>query len=226
MSDSGSQSIPPFDLSSEEGVENESPTLRMTRSELTGHFTEHRERLWRTVQVRMDPRLYGRVDPDDILQEAYLDAEKRLGHFAEEVRFTPFVWLRLIVGQTLINVHRRHLSVQKRDASRERRQSSVLRHRCDASSQLIAIQLSGSHTSPSEAIMRKEQVDRLAEGLSGLSEMDREILTLRHFEELSNKECAELLDIEQKAASIRYVRAIKRLRECLRDAAEFDGDDF
>ena len=74
--------------------------------------------------------------------------------------------------------------------------------------------------------MRREQIDRLAKSLDSLSEMDREILTLRHFEELSNKEVAQLLGIQQKAASIRYVRAIKRLRECLNQTSEFDGIGF
>ena len=90
--------------------ENDSQdSYRMTKELLTEEFTANRERLWRTVQVRMDSRLYGRVDPDDVLQEAYMDAMKRVGHFAEELNYSPFVWLRLIVGQTLINVHRRHI---------------------------------------------------------------------------------------------------------------------
>lgn len=195
----------------------------MTRKDLTEHFTAHRQRLWRTVHVRMDPRLYGRVDPDDVLQEAYLDAEKRLGHFAEEVNFTPFVWLRLIVGQTLINVHRRHLGTQKRDASRERRAATGLQYAYSATSQQLAFQLAASQTSPSEALMRDERVDRLAQSLASLSELDREILTLRHFEDLSNKEVAQLLNIQQKAASIRYVRALKRLRACLEQDDQFEG---
>lgn len=203
----------------EDGTPDE-PT-RMTREQLTEQFTKHRDRLWRTVQLRMDPRLYGRVDPDDVLQEAYMDAEKRLGHFAEELDFTPFVWLRLIVGQTLINVHRRHIGAQKRDASRERPQSNPLQHQYSATSQQFAFQLAGNQTSPSEVLMRDERVVQLADSLDELSEIDREILTLRHFEDLSNKEIAELLGIEQKAASIRYIRAIKRLKACLAGHDDF-----
>ena len=201
--------------------EDEMQPTRMTREQLTEEFTRHRERLWRTVQLRMDPRLYGRVDPDDVLQEAYIDAEKRLGHFAEEIKFTPFVWLRLIVGQTLINVHRRHIGAQKRDASRERTQSNSLRHQYSATSQQFAFQLAANQTSPSEMLMRDERVIQLADSLESLSEVDREILTLRHFEDLSNKEIAELLGIEQKAASIRYIRAIKRLKSCLTGHDDF-----
>lgn len=192
-----------------------SETIRMTKQLLTEHFSENRERLWRTIQTRMDPRLYGRVDPDDILQEAYLDAIKRVGHFAEEVNYTPFVWLRLIVGQTLINVHRRHLGAKKRDASRERSINRTFKYEMSASTEAMAFQLAASQTSPSEALVRSEEVAELASAISGLTDIDREILTLRHFEDLSNKEVAELLQIEQKAASIRYVRAIQRLKKCL-----------
>ncbi|MEL7499416.1 MAG: sigma-70 family RNA polymerase sigma factor [Planctomycetota bacterium] len=213
-------------MSSSEPNPDSSNQLRMTREQLTVEFTNHRDRLWRAVHVRMDPRLYGRVDPDDVLQEAYLDAEKRLGHFAEEVGFTPFVWLRLIVGQTLINVHRRHIGAQKRDASRERSQSSGLKYQYNATSQQFAFQLAASQTSPSEVLMRDERVSQLAASLESLSEVDREILTLRHFEDLSNKEIAQLLGIEQKAASIRYVRAIKRLKECLGGQEDFHGMGF
>lgn len=191
-------------------------SLRMTKQLLTDEFSQHRERLWRTVQVRMDPRLYGRVDPDDVLQEAYMDAMKRVGHFAEELSYSPFVWLRLIVGQTLINVHRRHIGAKKRDATREKsRSKGGLRFEYSATSQSIALQLAGNQTSPSQAAVRSEMVEDLSSSLESLSEIDREILTLRHFEDLSNKEVAELLGIEQKAASIRYVRAVKRLKSCM-----------
>jgi len=189
-------------------------SYRMTKEILTEEFIANRERLWRTVQVRMDSRLYGRVDPDDVLQEAYLDAMKRVGHFAEELTYSPFVWLRLIVGQTLINVHRRHLKAKMRDASKERSIESGMRFKMSATSQTLAMQLALSQTSPSQAAIRTEEVERLSKAIDSLTEVDREILTLRHFEELSNKEVAELLRIEVKAASIRYIRAIQRLKKC------------
>jgi RNA polymerase sigma-70 factor (ECF subfamily) len=188
---------------------------RMTKELLTREFTLHRERLWRTVHTRMDPRLFGRVDPDDVLQEAYLDAMKRVKHFAEELTFSPFVWLRLIVGQTLINVHRRHIGAKKRDASVERSVNQGLNFQMNATSKAMAIQLAANHTSPSQAAMRNELVETLTVALETMSEIDREILTLRNFEEMSNREVAELLGIEQKAASIRYVRAVQRLKKCM-----------
>ncbi len=192
-----------------------SDSIRMTKELLTHHFSENRDRLWRTVQMRMDQRLYGRVDPDDVLQEAYMDAMKRVSHFAEEVNFTPFVWLRLIVGQTLINVHRRHLKTKMRDASKEKSIDGGLKFQMSSTSQSFAMQLALSQTSPSQAVIRSEEIEKLAAAIETLTDVDREILTLRHFEELSNKEVAELLEIEPKAASIRYVRAIQRLQKCL-----------
>lgn len=189
--------------------------FRMTKELLTREFSLHRERLWRTVHTRMDSRLYGRVDPDDVLQEAYLDAMKRVNHFAEELTYTPFVWLRLIVGQTLINVHRRHIGAKKRDASMERSVNQALNFQMGATSKAMAIQLAANHTSPSQAAMRSELVESLESALETMTDIDREILTLRHFEDMSNSEVAELLGIEQKAASIRYVRAVQRLKKCM-----------
>lgn len=158
-----------MDSAPETSDAEESEAIRMTKQMLTEQFTEHRARLWRTVQVRMDQRLYGRVDPDDVLQEAYMDAMKRVGHFAEELSYSPFVWLRLIVGQTLINVHRRHIGAKKRDASREKsRSSGGLRFEYSATSQTIASQLAGNQTSPSQAAMRTEMVQELATSLESL----------------------------------------------------------
>ncbi len=203
------------------GSETSPPTgQRMTRDKLAEEFSKHRERLWRAVQVRMDPRLYGRVDPDDVLQEAYLDAEKRLNHFAEKLDCSAFIWLRLVVGQTLINIHRRHIGAKMRDASRDRSASQKLRHEFSASSQAIAYQISAQQTSPSGAALRTERVHELTEALDELKPIDREILTLRHFEDLSNKEVAELLEITEKNASIRYVRAIQRLKGFLQSNDE------
>lgn len=96
-----------------------SRVLRGDEGALADLFSLHRDRLWRTVHFRLDRRLAGRVDPDDILQEAYLNAAARIGHFADDSPDSFFVWLRFIVGQTMVDVHRRHLGAQKRDAVRE-----------------------------------------------------------------------------------------------------------
>jgi RNA polymerase sigma-70 factor, ECF subfamily len=181
-------------------------------------FSRERDRLWRMVQARLDRRLRGRVDPDDILQEAYLDATRRLSHFADEPSLSFFLWLRLIVGQTLIDVHRRHLDAQMRDAGRE---VTIARAGSPgASSASLAGYLVAHLTSPSQAVMRAEMEAQLREAIDSLDPIDREVLILRHFEELTNSEVAETLAIQVKAASIRYVRAVARLKAIL---AKFPG---
>ncbi len=190
-------------------------------------FSRHRERLWRMVRFRLDPRLHGRVDADDILQEGYLAAAGRVQHFQEDSSTSFFVWLRMILSQTLIDVHRRHLGVQMRDAGRE---ISIHGHRSlQATSVSLAAQLLGQFTSPSGAAARAEVAQQLEQAVDTMNPIDREVLALRHFEELTNSEVAEVLEIQPKAASIRYVRAIGRLKEILSRlpgfAEERDADD-
>lgn len=186
-------------------------------------FSRHRERLWRMVRFRLDRRLSGRVDADDVLQEAYLDAANRVSHFADDSSSSFFVWLRMIVGQTLIDVHRRHLGAQMRDAGRE---IAAQAPRCSQTTTVcLAANLLGHLTSPTLAARRAEVTARLETTLDGMDPIDREVLALRHFEELTNSEVAEVLGIKQKAASIRYVRALRRLKDILADAPGF-GDDY
>jgi RNA polymerase sigma-70 factor (ECF subfamily) len=176
-------------------------------------FSQHHGRLWRMVNFRLDQRLCGRVDADDVLQEAYLNAAQRIEHYLNNKTMSFFVWLRQIVLQTMIDLHRQHLGAQMRDAARE-----VSLHRGgypQATSISLAAHLLGSLTSPSQAAMRHEVSRQLEEALESMSTIDREVLALRHFEELTNSEVAEVLGIQQKAASIRYVRAIARLKEIL-----------
>jgi RNA polymerase sigma-70 factor, ECF subfamily len=181
-------------------------------SALADAFAQHRQRLWRIVNFRMDRRMSGRVDPDDVLQEAYLAASKRLEHYGRDGFSSPFLWLRLIVQQTLIDVHRRHLTTKGRDAGRE---SPIFGRHPQATSASLAICLVGGWTSPSQAAVRVELVDQVQAAIGTMSTTDQEILALRHFEELTNSEAAEALEIEPKAASIRYVRAILRLKDVL-----------
>ncbi|MBN1344733.1 MAG: sigma-70 family RNA polymerase sigma factor [Phycisphaerae bacterium] len=176
-------------------------------------FSMHRDRLWRMVHFRLDHRLRGRVDADDVLQEAYLEAAKRVEHFVDDSTTSFFVWLRMVVSQTLIDVHRRHLGAKMRDAGRE-----VPIHGPrypQATTVSLAIRLMGHLTSPSQAAMREEMYSRLEATLDEMDPIDREVLALRHFEELTNSEVAEVLGIQQKAASIRYIRAVKRLKDIL-----------
>lgn len=187
-------------------------------SALAEFFAAERPRLARMVDFRLDGRLRGRIDADDVLQEAYVDAAKRLDALRESQPMSPFVWLRLIVWQTLIDVHRRHLAAQMRDADRER---SLQARLADGTSHTMTFHLLGGLTSPSQAAVKAEMSALVTKALDDMNEIDREVLALRHFEELTNKETAEVLGIEAKAASIRYVRALARLKEVLRQVPGF-----
>ena len=169
-------------------------------------FSQCRPRLRRMVQLRMDRRLQGRLDPSDVLQEAWLDASKRAGEYAAHPTMSFFLWLRLLTGQKLLEIHRRHLGAKLRDAGRE---VSLYRGALpQASSVCLAAQLLGRLTTASQAAMRAERQRQIQEALDKLEPLDREILALRHFEELSNSEAAEALGLTKSAASNRYVRAL------------------
>jgi RNA polymerase sigma-70 factor (ECF subfamily) len=176
-------------------------------------FARYRDRLRRMVRLRMDRRLRGRVDPSDVLQEAQVEILRRVGEYAADPRVPPFLWLRLITGQRLSALHRRHLGAQGRDAGQE----IALHHgpMPQATSVSLAEMLLGRLTSPTQAAQRAEVRVLLQEALNGMDPLDREVLTLRHFEELSNAEVARVLGLTGTAASNRYIRALERLREIL-----------
>ena len=182
-------------------------------SALAKLFTRHRDRLWRMVTFRMDPRLHGRVDADDVLQEAWLNAVQRIDHFLRDASRSIFVWFRIIVNQTLVDIHRRHLGTKKRDASRDYSIDSGWS--AASTSVSLSFHLLGHLTSPSRAALRAELTEQLDAALAGMSEIDREVLALRHFEELTNRETAQALDISEQAASVRYMRALGRLKHII-----------
>ncbi len=182
--------------------------------ELFGELlARHRDRLRRVVQLRLDRRLQGRIDPSDVIQEAYLEASARLADYLRDPSIPFFVWLRFLTVQRLGMLHRRHLGAQARDAGKE---VSLYRGALpEASSAALAAQLVGRITSPSVAAIRAEMKIRLQEALNTLDPADREVLALRHFEQLTNAETAEVLEIKATAACNRYVRALERLRRVL-----------
>jgi RNA polymerase sigma-70 factor (ECF subfamily) len=176
-------------------------------------FARNRDRFRRMIRLRMDRRLRGRVDPSDVLQEAQLEILRRAPEYATDPRLPPFLWLRLITGQRLLALHRRHLGAQKRNAGQE----IALHHgpMPQVTSVSLAELLLGRLTSPTLAARRAEVRVLLQEALNGMEPLDREVLTLRHFEELTNAEVAQVLGLSKTAASNRYIRALERLREIL-----------
>jgi RNA polymerase sigma-70 factor (ECF subfamily) len=182
-------------------------------SALAELFDRHSDRLRRMVRMRLDRRLQGRIDPSDVLQEAQLDVLRRAGEYAENPNMPPFLWLRFLTGQRLLALHRQHLGAHMRDAGQE---VSLYRGALpEATSVSLAALLLGRLTSPTLAAQRAEMKLRLQEVLNGMDPIDREVLTLRHFEELSNSETAQVLGIGKTAACNRYLRALKRLKELL-----------
>jgi len=178
-------------------------------------FQRHRERLLRMVKIRLDRRLQARIDASDVVQDAYVDVMMRLQEYLQNPKIPLFLWLRLVVGDRLLKLHREHLGTQMRDVGRE---VSLYRDALPAaSSAALAAQLLGKHTSPTQAAVRAERMLRLQEALNSLEPIDREILSLRHFEELTRSEAAQVLGIEEATAAKRYVRALKRLRGVLRE---------
>jgi RNA polymerase sigma-70 factor (ECF subfamily) len=176
-------------------------------------FARHRDRLRRMVRLRLDCRLQGRVDASDVLQEAYLEVARRAADYTANPTMPFFLWLRFLTGQQLLMVHRRHLGAKIRDVGQEvSLYRGALPH---ASSVSLAAQLLGRITSPSLAAVRAEMQLKLQEVLNGMDPLDREVLTLRHFEALNNGETAAVLGIQKAAASNRYVRALRRLKEVL-----------
>jgi RNA polymerase sigma-70 factor (ECF subfamily) len=183
-------------------------------------FTLHRGALGRMVALRLDRRISSRLAPSDILQDAYIDAAKRVDHYLAKPDMPFYGWLRMIVGQRLIDAHRQHLGAQRRTANRD---ISIHGGAPGAQSMSLAIQLVGDLTSPSQAAQRNETLSRLEEALNRMDPVDREVLALRHFEELGNMEVAEILGIQKAAASKRYVRALRRLKEVLQSIPGFSN---
>ncbi len=176
-------------------------------------FELYEDRLYRLIDFRLDRSLHSRVDPDDILQDAYIDASKRIEHFLSREDATISVWLRLIVMQRLQLAVRHHLLTDKRDVRKE--VSMEPPSDCSAHQAGLAQLLADSITSPSAAVARSEAVGMIEQMLDAMSETDREVLVLRHFELVPNDEVAEILGISVKAASNRYVRALTRLKDLI-----------
>ena len=176
-------------------------------------FAAHRQRLRRMVEIRLDRRVQARIDASDVVQDAYVEVLSRLPEFLREPRLPLFLWLRLVVAERLMKLHRHHLGTQMRDAGLE---VSLYRGALPAaSSAALAAQLLGKHTSPTQAATRAERLLRLQEALNTLDPIDREVLSLRHFEDLTLSETAQVLEITEAAVAKRYVRALKRLKAIL-----------
>ena len=187
------------------------------RQALAALFDQYRDRLRRMVELRLDPRLRARLDASDVVQEAFLDVARDLDAYLADPKLPPLLWLRLHVGRRLTTLHRQHLGTRMRDAGQE---ISLYQGALpEASSAALASMLLGRHTSPTQAAQRAERMLRVQEALNSLDPIDREVLALRHFEQLGRAEAALVLGITQEAGAKRYFRALKRLKDVLATTA-------
>ena len=197
-------------------ISSDAPEIAQPAKELSALLSQHRERLRRMVELRMDRRLQGRIDPSDVIQEAFVEASMRYAEYNRDREVPPFIWLRFLTGQKIVQVHRQHLGVQARDVGRE---ISIYRSNTpEATTHALAAQLVGKHSSPTQAAAKAELKVRLEQALNQMDEIDREVLALKHFEQLTTRELSTLLGISQEAAYKRYVRALKRLKAVMQDA--------
>ena len=171
----------------------------------------HRQRLRRMVQLRIDPRLAARLDPSDIVQDALGEAHRRLPAFAAERPIPFYPWLRRIVWERLLQVRRQHLKAKRRSVTRE----DVLP--LSGKSEILLAERLAAASSPSEQLVRREMCERVRRAIAQLPEIDREVIVLKHLEELSFQEAAAVLEVNTAAIYSRYYRAIQRLHRLLNE---------
>lgn len=176
---------------------------------------KHRERLRRMVAVRMNQQLRGRLDASDIIQDAFVEAARVVDDYLKNPKLPVYLWLRQLAGQKLIQAHRHHLGAEKRNAEREQ---PIFGHAPAATSHCLALEFSGNMTSPSVVAMRQESKDELMSALESMDQLDREVLTLRHFEQLTSRESAAVLGLNHEMVKKRYVRALDKLQRLLPDS--------
>ncbi len=181
-------------------------------------LSKHTSRLSRMVRMRLDPRVRKRLNPSDVVQDVSIEVARRLSSYLAKPDVPFFIWLRFLTAQRLVQLHRQHLGAQSRDVDRE--VPVGRRIMPDVTSQVIAAQFVGQLTSPSVAAQKAELRKRLHEVLDQMDPLDREVLVLRHFEQLTNQEVAQTLELSVSAASKRYVRALDRLRIVLADITD------
>jgi len=173
----------------------------------------HRRALRRMVQLRLDQKIQARIDVSDIVQDVLVEANRRLPQYLENPVMSFHLWVRQIAKDRIIDAHRRHRGSAKRSVDRE--QSLAVPAAADRSTYELVAQLHDRELTPAAAATRQEMAQLVERTLGQLGEQDCEIIVMRHYEQLSNMEVAEALGLTEPAASMRYLRAVRRLRELL-----------
>lgn len=184
-------------------------------------FSAFRDRLRLAVELRMNPKLHGRLDASDVIQDTFVEARSRLASYLKNPKMAPYLWIRFLTLQRLITHYRKNVLAQARDVRRDRSLSAPADP--EVSSACLAARLVDDGTTPSQAVLRIERQQRVERALEQLDPINREIIALRHFEQLTNKEVSTVLGLKPATASQRYLRALRRLKEMLKDDSEDSG---
>ena len=171
-------------------------------------LVRHRDRLRRMVVALMDPRLTARVDPSDVLQDAFATAARKLPTYLEKRSIDFYPWLRQIVKEELIDTHRRHVRAQRRSVTRERFASRMVN---ETSVMHLAEQLISREQSPSSIAHQREQLEAVKAGMEQMDEAEQELLLMRFIERLTIREISTVLGIAESTARLKVLRAIQRL---------------
>lgn len=181
----------------------------------------HRESLRRMVQLRLDQKIQRRIDVSDVVQDVLVEANRRLQDYLKAGSGMPFhLWLRQIAQDRIIDAHRRHRASAKRSVDRER--ALAVPAAGDHSTIELAAQLCDPQLTPGAAATQQEMAQLVEAAIAKLPDQDCEIIIMRHYEQLSNQEIAQALSLTEPAASMRYLRAIRRLKELMVDPSSSD----
>ena len=191
------------------------------KSAMNRLMDRHRDAVRRMIQMRLDHAVARRVDASDVVQDVLMEASQRLNDYMQNPSMPFHLWLRQLAKDRIIDMHRRHRAAKRRSVDREQTLSGLGSD--DQSAADLAALLKDAELTPAAAALRKEMEERFLVALDQLEENDREIVIMRHFEHLGNSEVAEALKLSAPAAGMRYLRAIRRLRELLGGEESMDG---
>lgn len=202
---------------------NHEPTLELLNEVRQGDddarnrlLQRHRDAVHRLVKMRLDVKLQRRVDVSDVVQDVLLEANRRLGDYLVQNAMPFHLWLRQIAQDRIIDAHRRHRGSAKRSIDREQQLAPAAD---EASAIELVARLEDPELTPAAAVAQAELAQRVEQAIAAMDEGDAEVLVMRHYEHLSNQEVAQSLGLSEPAAGMRYLRAMRRLRELLKPGA-------